>query len=118
MLTSHLNISLSRSGSLALLDFPLSVADLGLPWGVVTSDLEFAGVVERTREGVKGSGGSELLLLRLLLDILNEQELSGAGTLRLEERDCLPELFWIKLIPKRDINIIINYIKNIIKITW
>lgn len=76
---------------------------------MVTSDLEFAGVVERTSEGVKGSGGSELLLLRLLLDILNEQELSGAGTLRLEERDCLPELFWIKLIPKTS-NIIILHI--------
>ncbi|ENN81344.1 hypothetical protein YQE_02255, partial [Dendroctonus ponderosae] len=31
--------------------------DLGLPCGVVTFDFEEAGVVERTREGVKGSGG-------------------------------------------------------------
>lgn len=66
---------------------------------MVTFDLEEAGVVDLTKDGVNGSGGKEALLFRLLLETLNEQELSGAGTLKLEDRDCLPEPPCIKLIP-------------------
>lgn len=53
-------------------------------------DPEVAGVVDRTKEGVNGSGGSELELFRLLVEMLSEQELRGNGTLRLEERDVRP----------------------------
>lgn len=95
---TYLNISRSRSGSLALLDFPFSLVDLeGLLLGVCKLDLEVTGVVDRTREGVKGSAGRELELLRLVLEMLREHEFRGTGTLRLEDRDCLP--FWMRLIP-------------------
>lgn len=64
----------------------------------MTFDLEEAGVVDLTKDGVKGSGGKEVLL-RLLLETLSEHELSGAGTLKLEDRDCRPDPPCIRLIP-------------------
>lgn len=53
-------------------------------------DPEVAGVVDRTSDGVNGSGGSELELFRLVVEILSEHELKGRGTLRLEEREVRP----------------------------
>lgn len=87
---NYLNISLSLSGSLALLDLLFSLFDLdGLLTGDTRLHLDDIGVVDLTREGVKGSGGIELELFRLVLEILREQVLRGTGTLRLEDRDVL-----------------------------
>lgn len=57
-------------------------------------DFEVAGVVDRTSEGVNGSGGREVELFRLVVEMLSEHELNGRGTLKLEERDVLPP-FWM-----------------------
>lgn len=90
----YLNISRSLSGSLALFDFPLSFEVLeGLLIGVWIFDFEVAGVVDLISEGVKGSGGTEVELSKLVVEMLSEHELNGSGTLRLEERDVLPP-FW------------------------
>lgn len=80
---------------------------------MVTFDLEEAGVVDLTKEGVNGSGGKEALLLRLLLETLSEQELSGAGTLKLEDRDCRPEPPCIRLIPVMKLHSVYYIIKVI-----
>lgn len=50
--------------------------------------------MDLTSDGVKGSGGRDVQLFRLVVEMLSEHELSGRGTLRLEERDVRPA-FWI-----------------------
>lgn len=94
IITNYLNISLSLSGSLALFDFPLSFEVFeGLLAGVWILDFEVVGVVDLISEGVNGSGGTEVELSRLVVEMLSEHELNGRGTLRLEERDVRPP-FW------------------------
>jgi hypothetical protein len=91
----NLNISLSRSGSLALFDLAL-FSFLGLVFeGLGIFERELAGVVERTKDGVNGSGGR--VLLRLVLEMFKEHEVRGTGTLKLDDLDCLPPD--IKIIP-------------------
>lgn len=75
----------------------------GLPLGVLcTLFLDVTGVVDRTKDGVKGSGGNGALPIvfafKLVLEIFNEHVDRGIGTLKLDERDCRP-LLVIKLIP-------------------
>lgn len=66
--------------------------------GVWMFDLDVAGVVDLTSEGVNGSGGKEFELFRLEVEMLSEHELRGSGTLKLEDLDALPP-FWMRIRP-------------------